>query len=95
MAEGVVVWREEILTFFVNVVSSSTNLRLLPGWSTPSGNIVAISGRDGVSMVYYNCSWEGRKLYRRVAAMSGVSVVVMVCFARQERDSLGSTLRVH
>jgi hypothetical protein len=56
IAEGVVTWRDEVLTFFVNVVSSSTNLRLLPGWATSGGDIVANLGRDGVPMVYDSCS---------------------------------------
>lgn len=42
MAEGVVIWREEVLAFFIKVVSSSISLRLLPGLSIPGGDIVAI-----------------------------------------------------
>lgn len=65
-------WQDEVLTFFANVVSSSTNLRLLPGWAISGGDIVVIVGRDGVSMVYDSCSLERRELYWRVAAMSAV-----------------------
>ena len=31
MAVGVFIWREQVLTFFPNGTSSSSNLRLLPG----------------------------------------------------------------
>ena len=42
MAEGVIIWREEVLTFFINVVSSANNLRLLPSRPTRGGDIAAI-----------------------------------------------------
>jgi hypothetical protein len=41
MAEGVMIRREEVLTFFVNVVSSSISLRLPLSRSTGGGNIAA------------------------------------------------------
>jgi hypothetical protein len=53
--EGVVNWREEVLTFFVDVVFSSISLRLLPGWSTPSSDIMATVERDRILIVYDSC----------------------------------------
>ena len=41
MAEGVMIRREEVLTFFVNVVSSSISLHLPLSRSTGGGNIAA------------------------------------------------------
>ena len=39
MAEDGINWREEVLTFFINIVSSSFDLRLLPNRSAPGGDI--------------------------------------------------------
>ena len=47
MAEGVINWREEVLAFFINIVSSSLNLRLLPSRSTPGGDIATKFGARG------------------------------------------------
>lgn len=41
MAEGVIVWREEVMAFFIKVVSSSINLRLLTSRSNPGEDTVA------------------------------------------------------
>jgi len=41
MVEGAMIWREKVLTLFVNVVSSSISLRLPPRRSTSGGDIAA------------------------------------------------------
>lgn len=49
MAEGVIIWREEVLIFFVIVASSSINLRLLPtGGEDIAATSAARRRHDGV-----------------------------------------------